>query len=187
MDTEEPKPVVSIPANPNEKIPQALWLEVERDVVAGMTIPEASKKYGIKENTIRVKARRNKWVTPRRVAAVLRNRDTQAIEKVAEDWLAKGEKHREKVFDIAVNSLKTVKKIKVKNAKDLEIIDKAARRAAGLESADVQVGVLIQMNERMENFADEQPIEADAFEVETEVTPLPEPAADQEAEASPAD
>jgi nucleoid DNA-binding protein len=145
-----------------------------------MTVPEAAAKYNIKENTIRVKSRRNKWVTPRRVAAVLRNRDHAAIAKVAKDWLAEGEKHREKVFDIATNSLKRVKKITVRNAKDFEIVDKAARRAAGLETADTQIGVLIQMNERMENFEDEQPVEADAIEVEATVTPVepvgPEPA-----------
>lgn len=140
-----------------------------------MTIPEASAKYNIKANTIRVRARRDKWVLPSRVADVLRNRDNQAVVKATQDWLSKGEKHREKVFSIAEKSLATVKKVRVKNAKDLEIVDRAARRAAGLDTGDGQVAVLITLNERMANFEEEQPIEksADVREVEAEVNPIP--------------
>lgn len=167
------------PFAPGEKIPKATWVEVERDCVAGMTVPEASQKWGIKENTIRVKAKRDGWIMPGRVRDVLRKHDvtamTEAVKGATTDWLSRGERHREKVFDIATNSLKTVKKLKVRNAKDFEIVDKAARRAAGLETADPQLSVLIQLNERMENFEDEQPIEkeADAMEVDAQVTPVP--------------
>lgn len=193
VDTEEPttQPTITPTHMPlakrgpfalGEKIPVATWIEVERDCVAGMTAPEASKKWGIKENTIRIKAKRNGWIMPNRVRDVLRNHDvtamTEAVKGATTDWLAKGEKHREKVFDIATQSLKTVKKVRVKNAKDFEIMDKAARRAAGLESGETQIGVLIQMHERMENFEDEQPIEA--VEVEAVVTPVLSPESEPE-------
>lgn len=173
------------PFAPGEKIPIATWIEIERDCVAGMTVPEAAAKWGMKENTIRVKAKRDGWVMPSRVRHVLRTHDITAVKtevaRVTQDLAQRGERHREKIMDIAEQSLKTVKKVKVRNAKDFEIVDRAARRAAGLDSGDDgKIGVLIQLNERMENFEEEQPIEKDAVvrEVEAEVSPI-EPSASQ--------
>lgn len=153
------------------------WAEIEIACAAGMTFPDAEAKFGVKRDTIRKRAKRHKWVLPHHVMMAVREASRSAVAKTARDWLAKGESHREKMFDIAEASLKTVKKIKVKNAKDLEIIDKAARRAAGMENDEGAKLTLIQLNERLEDY-DDQPIEkpADAREVESTVTPTEQPA-----------
>jgi hypothetical protein len=157
-----------------EKIPVATWVEIERDCVAGMTLAEASEKWKIKRNTIQVKAKRDGWIMPGRIRDVLRRHDhtalTAATNSATRDWLAKGERHREKVFGIAEASLKPVKKIKIKNAKDLELVDKVGRRAAGLDTAEIANLTLIQLNEQIDGYESEQPIEA--TEVEAEVTPI---------------
>lgn len=144
-------------------IEPAVWIEIEHAVCNGMTFPEASKKYNIKENTLRVKAKRGKWVTPKivraQVSAEIKRTTGATVTKVVADWLAKGEDLRDLSFTKAHDSIKKFKPKAPKNFRELESAVKIARQAAGLETADINVATLIQMNERMENFEDEQPIE----------------------------
>jgi hypothetical protein len=162
-------------AQPSQAVTER-WGEIEVACAAGMTFPDAERHFGVKRDTIRKRAKRHKWVLPHHVMEAVREAARGAVAKTARDWLAKGESHREKMFDIAEQSLKTVKKVKVKTAKDLEIIDKVGRRAAGLENDEGAKLTLIQLNERMEDY-DDQPIEkpADAREVESEVTSVEQP------------
>jgi hypothetical protein len=154
------------------------WPAIEIACAGGMSFQEAGEKFGVKPDTIRKRAKRNKWVLPKHAVEAVREAARGAVAKAATDWLAKGESHRDKVFSIATESLKGVKKVKVRNAKDLELVDKVGRRAAGLETAEIAQLTMIQLNERIDSYdEDDQPIEkpADATEVETEVTPVPSP------------
>jgi hypothetical protein len=148
------------------------WLPIEQACVGGMDFPTAAITFGEKEDTIRARARRYKWPTPhavvKRAAALARANTDGALDKGAEEWNQKGESHRVMVFDLANKSLKKMKPRAPINFREAEAADKMARRAAGLETADVQQAVLIQLNESMERAEDEQPIEISAT-----VTPLP--------------
>lgn len=138
------------------------WEDIEAACIAGLSYLEAEKRYGVKANTIRQRAQRKKWPTPTAIASRAKelSRETgQNPAVIMADWQSRGEKWRENVFQIATESLKTVKKLKVNGAKDFELIDKVGRRAAGLDVADTKVQTLIHINESIDTFENE-PIEA---------------------------
>lgn len=165
---------------------KTVWPAIEQAVAAGMSFAEAEQKFSVPRNTISKRATRYKWVMPKHVDAVVRHRHEVAIQKAAENWLERGEQYREEVFDIAAKSVKKFKPKAPKSFRELEAADKIARRAAGLDTGEVHVQTLINLNERMDNFEDEQPIEASAaaIEVPATVTPVPEPRTEADAEES---
>ena len=59
------------------------------------------------------------------------------VRALAENWIRKGELHRELAFKLANDALKVLKKgPRLENWRDIERADKIARRAAGLESEE---------------------------------------------------
>lgn len=60
---------------------------------------------------------------------------------LAETWAEKGENLRQLAYTKALNSLKSATLKPASNARDFEILDKVARRAAGLDTADNQVNL----------------------------------------------
>jgi hypothetical protein len=61
------------------------------------------------------------------------------------------EKHTRHIFNLGSDSLGKVKKLKIKGARDFEIVDRVVRRAAGIdEETAIKVAVLVGVNERME-------------------------------------
>lgn len=159
------------------------WIAIEQAVAAGLTFVEAETKFNVKLDTIRKRAARHKWVLPSHVAAVVRAKHEIAVQKAAENWLEKGEQHRETAFKVASDSVKKFKAKAPKNFRELEAADKIARRAAGLDTGEgVNVQTLINLNERMNNAEDEQVFEASAIDAEIlESTPL----SDSETESPP--
>lgn len=163
---------------------QTDWLAIEQAVSAGLGFPEAEIKFGVKADTIRRRSARYKWVMPKHVAAVIRAKNEIAVQKAAENWLEKGEQHRTDAFKIASESVKKFKPKAPKNFRELEAADKIARRAAGLDTGEVHVQTLINLNERMNNHEDEQPIEANSIiEVEAEIVTEQAPDAPEAPEA----
>jgi hypothetical protein len=139
------------------------WDAVEKACIAGMDFPSAAKHFDVKEDTIRKRANRYKWPTPlaiARRAAELSKGSAKALDAAATDWNAKGEAHRAIAFEKAHESIKKFKPRAPKSFRELESAVKVARQSAGLDTADVQVATLIQLNERLENAELEQPIEA---------------------------
>jgi hypothetical protein len=72
---------------------------------------------------------------------------------MAENWLEKGETHRALAFQIAHKAMKEAEHEApdIRHWQDLEMADKMARRAAGLESGDTsKVNVRLQLvNQRI--------------------------------------
>lgn len=140
----------------------------------GMSFKEAAAKFSIPEPTLRSYAAGNNWrVVPlivRKARAIVKSRGevaSIAAKQISDSWAARGERHRERVMKIAEDSLASVKKVPVKSARDLEMVDKAARRAAGLEVADTVNQTLIQVNEAINQHAGgvaDEPIEAELVE-----------------------
>ncbi len=134
-------------------LPLALWREIELACVAGMPFPEAEKRFGVKANTIRIYAQRHGWPTPnaviRRTKELTKLGDpaANALEKVAASWKEKGEAHRSEVFARTRKAITESDIGPPTNWKDFEIVDKVARRSAGLENNEVVQQTLVNINE----------------------------------------
>ncbi len=77
----------------------------------------------------------------------------------ADGWWSGSETHRLLVFDKASDAIKKARIRPPKSWKEFDLADRAARRAAGLENADVVQQTLIHINE----IDAEQPIEAEVI------------------------
>jgi transposase len=136
------------------------WKLIDADLVAGMTTKEAAFKHGVKMDTIQTHIRRTKLAIPsneliRNLERRLANVQEKVVVAAVESWLEKGEQHRQKAFEIGHESVKKFTARAPKDFKELEIADKIARRAAGLDVADTVQQTLINVNERVENFEHE--------------------------------
>lgn len=147
------------------------WDSIERACIAGLPFKEVARRFEVPHGTLIKRASRHKWPTPTRVrqrANELAVKSANVAQTVAETWMERGEDHRKTVFELAHKSIKRMKPRTPKNWKEADIADKMARRAAGLENAEVVQQTLIQINE-----TDEQPIEATSSEISQEDQSLP--------------
>jgi hypothetical protein len=135
------------------------WDIIERTCIAGMTFMDAAKEFGVKEDTIRKRARRYNWPVSKAIGRAVQKavQNAEVVDRTAQDWLAKGEAHRRVVFDKASGAIKKADMRPPKSWKEFDLADRAARRAAGLENADMVQQTLIHINE----LDAEQPIEAE--------------------------
>jgi hypothetical protein len=164
------------------KIP---WEEIIRDLQDGLSMPEAARRYHVLYDTVKKYVKRHHIALPSsslqgHIEQNLNRVVTAALEKVVDKWAEKGEKHREIAFDVAHESVKKFKAKAPQNFRELEAADKIARRAAGLETAEVINQTLINLNEAIDNFVEPQEI-TDACVIETS----PQLSAPQEAIESP--
>src|ERR1700719_884662 len=85
----EPSNKVSIP-----------WEIIERTCIAGMTFMDAAKEFGVKEDTIRKRARRYNWPVSKAIGKAVQRavQNAEVVDRTAQDWLPKGEAHRALVF-----------------------------------------------------------------------------------------
>src|SRR5260370_11827373 len=135
------------------------WDIIERTCIAGMTFMDAAKEFGVKEDTIRKRARRYNWPVARAIGQAVQKavQNAQVVDRAAQDWLAKGEAHRAVVFDKASGAIAKARMRPPKSWKEFDLADRAARRAADLENGEVVQQTLIHLNE----IDTEQPIEAE--------------------------
>lgn len=120
-----------------------------------LTAAEASRRFKLSPEAIYARAKGNGW-------RLIGHREKQKMEKDKgkRDWGKSGEAHREAAFKIAHESLKKFKATKPKSFKDLDIADRIARRAAGLENDSIVQQTLVHINEAVEGHAENQVIEA---------------------------
>lgn len=118
----------------------------------------AAKHFNVKEDTIRKRAKRHLWPLPSVIAAkalalksagtVQKAQNGALSDQVVKTLAERGEEHAKTVFDLASTELAKLKKLPIRNWKDAEIADKAARRAAGMGNDDEGARVsIIQLNE----------------------------------------
>jgi hypothetical protein len=141
-----------------QKIDKAVWLEIEKAVLAGLGYSEAGRKFGVSVFAIMARARRNHWPVgsriQRRVEALqearykarehykpyeeTRNGNEEVIQAVAESWAEKGEAHRSLVHGITTAALKKIAHAPppIENWADVERADKADRRSCGLDDSE---------------------------------------------------
>jgi hypothetical protein len=140
------------------------WDIVERACIAGMSFMDAAKQFGIKEDTIRKRSRRYNWPVPKAIGKAVQKavQNAEVAERTAQDWLTKGNAHRALVFDTAHTAITKARMRPPRSWREFDLADRTARRAAGLESAEIVQQTLIQMNEQIEGF-DSEPIEINAL------------------------
>jgi len=125
------------------------WEIIERTCIAGMTFMDAAREFGVKEDTIRKRARRYNWPVSKAIGKAVQKavQNAEVVDRTAQDWLAKGEAHRAVVFDKASGAIKKAKMRPLESWKEFDLADRAARRAAGLENAEVVQQTLIHIND----------------------------------------
>lgn len=119
-----------------------------------LTCTEAATFFKLDRQAIYHRARRHGWRT-------LTNPEKVKLIKKSRDWGKSAEEHRELAFDLAHASVKKFKAKRPATFRDLEIADKMARRAAGLDNAEVIQQTLVHINEAIEEHA--EVVEADSI------------------------
>ena len=139
------------------------WDVIERTCIAGMTFMSAAGEFAVKEDTIRKRARRYNWPVSKAIGKSVQKavQNTQVADRTAHDWLAKSAAHRAVVFDKAHGAITQAKMCPPRSWRDFDLADRTARRAAGLESAEIVQQTLIQINEAIDDFDQPRPIEAE--------------------------
>jgi hypothetical protein len=136
------------------------WSDVKNACeIEGLTITEVCTRYKLKYPAVYARATRAKWSvisSIKKRAKELQEREAE-LTTTAAQWAKRGETHRLLVFDKASDGIKKARIRPPKSWKEFDLADRAARRAAGLENADVVQQTLIHLNE----IGAEQPIEAE--------------------------
>lgn len=140
---------------------KADWLAIEKFMMLTEDYAAAAKQYNVKEDTIRKRAKRHAWPLPSIVAekalalraagTVQKAQNGGIIEQSAKNLAQRGEEHADMVFRKANDALNKMKEFPIENARDVELIDRVARRAAGLgnDETDVKISI-VGLNERLE-------------------------------------
>jgi hypothetical protein len=157
----EPETIV---VAPKTKIP---WDRIVKLVEAGLPPADAARRFDVKYDTVKKylarKGIKAKTTTDLKVAVAA------TLDALVNDWAEKGEIHRALAFQKAHESLKMFRPKAPRNFRELEAADKVARRAAGLETADIVQQTLINVNEAIEKF--DEPVDLVApVETAVEVT-----------------
>jgi hypothetical protein len=125
------------------------WDIIERTCIAGMTFMDAAREFGVKEDTIRKRARRYKWPVSKAIGKAVQKavQNAEVVDRTAQDCLAKGNAHRTVVFDRASGAIRKAKMQPPQSWKEFDLADRAARRAAGLENAEAVQQTLVNIND----------------------------------------
>src|SRR5438552_14059056 len=139
------------------------WDVIERTCIAGMSFMSAAEDFAVKEDTIRKRARRYNWPVPKAIGKAVQKavQNEQVAERTAQDWLDKSSAHRAIVFDKAHGAITEATMRPPQSWKDFDLADRAARRASGLENAEVVQQTLIQINEAIDDFDQPRPIDSE--------------------------
>lgn len=148
------------------------WVAIEKWCIINDDIPEAARKFEVKVDSIRKRSRRHNWPLPSVIKkaaaslspAVRASSNGAIIADSAKTLAQRGEDHAKAVFDLASNAIAGLTKLPIRNWKDAEIADKAARRAAGMGNDDEGAKIsIIQLNEAINshNPADDEIIDAE--------------------------
>lgn len=147
------------------------WDVIRVEFSHGATIVQLAERYGVNEGTLKKRSQRENWMSLRpethatKVSpALIEGARLQGI-TLAE----RGQAYAARMFEKASKLAESANIKEVRSVKDLEIIDKIARRSAGLDTADVQINTVIGMG----GMADDPILEAQTVDI----TPLPEESA----------
>ncbi len=131
------------------------WPTVRSAVEAGASYAKCAEVFGIKETAIRKRASLDKWLVPSRLRGIVSRASVRRVSQevsqtlgeraVAESWQERAESHRALMFGKATEALRAAVPPALRTWRDLEIADRVARKAAGLEGSGApEVSVFFQ-------------------------------------------
>jgi hypothetical protein len=147
-------------------MPKALevnWDLIRMERAHGMTLKDIAEKHGVSEAAIRQRSSREKWSD---MVMSLRGPSvsqlvTEAASSAKMSLLEQGQAYAARVFQKVSAKVDAANLPDPKNWKDMEIADKIARRASGLETAETQVNTIIGVGGGFNEPNFEAPIEAE--------------------------
>lgn len=143
-----PDPVFALPHvyEVESEVPPGVWASVRDAICAGVPEDIVIRRAGVRQMWLRARANREKWMTPQRRMAILaeyRLDDPERVARVKQDLdiaaaalsADEGIKHRAEIVSLARSKIKeSVPDLPApRNWKELDIADKMARRAFGME------------------------------------------------------
>ena len=132
-------------------MPKALdvdWTAIKLEFSQGTTLEQLSERYGVKMGSLCARSAREKWATyrPETHARVLHQALQETARVQGETLAQRGQAYAERMFSKVSKLAEEANLAPPKNYKDLEIADKVARRAAGLENIESQVNTVVGVN-----------------------------------------
>lgn len=142
------------------------WAQIKDAYLLGETSSALASRYGVAPSTIRTRASREEWTTPRNVKRKLVERTTKiraqnirgeltnaetdvaldAVTAIGESITEQQSAHKESIQRLLRKQIKQTKLPKIKSYKDLETADKIMRRTLDMDSDKqdtiINVGVL---------------------------------------------
>ena len=125
------------------------WDAIRIEFAHGEGLEALAKKYNVAFGTLAARSSRERWIElrPQGHAKGLQSPVLEAgkavAKSIAETWSEKGEAYRKMVFGKTASLVEQATLAPPKNWKDVEIADKIARRAAGLDNLETQVNTII--------------------------------------------
>jgi hypothetical protein len=144
------------------------WHPIKLALVSGqMNVAEASATFNVKAATIYKRMEREAWPVPKRITKAVQKvvENTAVGEAVANIARERIERHIARTFDIASRSVAKFTVKAPKNFRELNIADQIARRAAAIQDNAPQTAVMLLLNEAVNSFNPDQPIEAEIVSV----------------------
>jgi hypothetical protein len=139
------------PRRAAQQIPKKTWEAIKSAILSGAGYAETGRRFGVSRFAIMMHAKRCKWpvgpMLEKRIQALQQHRytppkrdntaDELATELVAESWAQRAEEHKNLAFRLAHSALKKAEKsggIPLETARDADLLDRIARRSAGLDT-----------------------------------------------------
>lgn len=120
------------------------WLKVRDAYVAGFKIADISRMFGPTIQAIRKRVERHHWPAPTKLAKMRKKIEmnktakkdlTSALEQLSNE---KAMEHRAYIVQLATEKIKQAKLRPPKNWRDMDLVDKMARRSLGLDDGPQQ-------------------------------------------------
>ena len=148
------------------KLTSEQWDKIKDAYLLGETSTRIAKRYGLKPSTIRARASKEGWPTPRNLKVKIAEqinevkvkqlkgeipyheaeRQMNHLDTVAKTLYQRQEAHRQTIAEIVDKKIKTNKVPEIKTWKDLDTADRIQRRALEMDKdspdAVINVGVL---------------------------------------------
>lgn len=147
MDTEIVEPL----KRKKRRIPKEVWAAIREGYEQGLKVEDLSRKYGVSEETIVVTSHTGKWnITPRKILKEVFRGSNEQLEMICEEknlpapprevnWVEAAADYRTMIFGKVQRALLEAAPEAPKTWRDIEIADRIARKAAGLESGESTV------------------------------------------------
>lgn len=133
------------------RIHKDVWKAIKEGYESGVPIPDLASRYGVRENTIEVKAHVKNWTNaPRKIISEVKRAALEEAEMILSseksialprevDWVDAALNYRTMIFGKVNQALRETVAEPPKTWRDIEIADRIARKAVGLESGETAV------------------------------------------------